>query len=49
MRLQQGSLIVETSDGLFASDEVGKEKGPSEEEKAGALDRELGVNVHGFG
>ncbi|CAJ1438741.1 unnamed protein product [Effrenium voratum] len=36
VRLQQGSLIVETSDGLFASDEVGKEKGPSEEEKAEA-------------
>lgn len=35
VRLQQGSLIVETSDGLFSSDEVKRdEQGPSPEEKA---------------
>lgn len=34
VRVQQGSLIVETSDGLFASDEVNREQGPSSEEQA---------------
>ncbi|CAK9105334.1 unnamed protein product [Durusdinium trenchii] len=42
VRLQQGSLIVETSDGLFASDEVDQKSGPSPEEQAEAWLQDVG-------